>query len=230
MGTSKAQRARVEVVCKCGCGETFMAFPVYRPKSEGGGLRTPDYKRAHHPNCRKGLSGSAWNKGLTKDDHPSISKMGFQPGHEPYNDWSHVNEKLANDPDFRARWLEAKKGQVAWNAGLDKSQYPNGMASGPDHGNWAGGLGGFRDTSEWNDLRNEIKRRDNYTCQACGDCNYKGRGSRIKLEVHHIVSVREDPSRIWDRSNLTTLCPPCHRQTHNYGIKAVRLMQGRSGN
>jgi len=24
-----------------------------------------------------------WNKGLTKEDHPSISKMGFQKGHKP---------------------------------------------------------------------------------------------------------------------------------------------------
>lgn len=80
MAVSSAQVARVSTTCKCGCNETFSAFPLYRSKAEGGGLRTPDYKRGHHPNCRKTQTGGkpAWNSGLKKGDHPSIERMGYQ--------------------------------------------------------------------------------------------------------------------------------------------------------
>jgi hypothetical protein len=223
MSVSKAQAERVEVVCSCGCGETFMAFPVYRKKSEGGGLRVPEYKRGHHPNCRKSQNGNApaWNKGLTKQDHPSIKRMGFQKGHPPHNDWSRVNELLASDADVRRRWLRAKQGQTPWNQGLTKDRYPNGIATGADHGNWKGGHGGMRDTSEWASLRKAVQRRDHYTCQMCGDRNHKGRGSKVVLHVHHIVAVCEDPTQALNPDNLITLCAPCHYETHNYGAKAV---------
>ena len=224
MGTSKVQRQRVSVTCKCGCGTVFSAFPVYRSKADGGGLRVPEYFRGHSPGCRKNQTGNkpTWNKGLHKNDHPSIDRMGFQPGHKPYNDWSHVNEKLATDPELRARWLASKRQQVPWNKGLTREQYANGFATGSKNGNWKGGHRGAVDTAEWQKLRRETLKRDNYTCQQCGDRNRKGRGSRINLEVHHIVAVCDAPDRALDLSNLTTLCRPCHFKTHNYGSKAVK--------
>ncbi len=224
MGTSKAQREGVMVTCKCGCGITFKAFPVYRKRSEGGGLCAPEYHVGHHPSSRKNQTGNVptWNKGLRKGDHPSIDRMGFQPGHEPYNDWSHVNELLATDPELRARWIAAKRGQVAWNKGLTKEQYQNGIASGADHGNWKGGHRGTVDTAAWQKLRRETLKRDNYTCQQCGDKNRKGRGSRINLEVHHIVAICDAPELALEPSNVTTLCRPCHFKTHNFGSKAVK--------
>jgi hypothetical protein len=224
MGTSKAQRDGVIVTCACGCNEKFTAFPVYRRKSEGGGLRVPEYKRGHHPNCRTMQTGTkpAWNKGLTKNDHPAIQRMGFQPGHEAYCDWSHVNEKLRSDPDLRRRWLASKKGQVAWNTGLSRDAYPNGIASGEQHGNWAGGHGGLRDTAEYQRFRLLILKRDHYTCQLCGDHNHKGRGSRITLHVDHIKPVCLAPDRILDPTNARTLCKTCHHATDTYGSKAKR--------
>ena len=228
MGISKLQKQRVSITCACGCGEIFLAFPVYRNKTDGGGLRVPEYKRGHHPNTRKNQTGVVppWNRGLIKTDHPSISRMGFQSGHQPYNDWSHVNQLLASDFEVRKKWLLAKQGQVAWNTGMKKSAYPNGIASGPAHGNWKGGHGGFRDTAEWQDLRKSIHRRDNWTCQACGDRNHKGRGSRIRLDTHHIIAVCEAPELVKEPNNLITLCKPCHAKTHNYGFKAVKKRSG----
>ncbi|MGH8605367.1 MAG: HNH endonuclease [Gammaproteobacteria bacterium] len=219
MGTSKLQRARVVVTCACGCGETFSAFPVYRSKAEGGGLRVPEYKRGHHPNQVVNRTGTkpAWNKGLTKEDHPSITRMGFQPGHEPYNDWSKVNELLRSKLEIRLQWLNSKRGQV-----LNREQYPKGIASGAKHGNWKGGHRGSMDTAEWQRLRGETLKRDNYTCQDCGDKNRKGRGARINLEVHHIIAVCESPEHALDPNNLITLCRNCHYRTHNYGAKGAK--------
>jgi len=40
-------------------------------------------KLGPNPEHSKRMKGRpSWNKGLTKEDHPSISKMGFQKGHE----------------------------------------------------------------------------------------------------------------------------------------------------
>jgi hypothetical protein len=224
MGTSKAQKLGVVVTCQCGCGEQFRAFPIYRNKSEGGGLRVPEYRRGHHPNCRKTQTGNVpvWNKGLQKGDHPSIERMGFQVGHKPYNDWSHVNRLLATNAEIKAKWIAAKIGQVAWNKGKTKAQYANGIAFGPKHGNWKGGFGSARDTADWKTLRLQIMRRDNYTCVECGDSNHVGRGSRIRLEVHHIVAICVDPDLAFDPNNLLTLCRKCHFKTHNFGNKAKK--------
>jgi hypothetical protein len=227
MGVSKQQLERVDRVCACGCNQTFSPFPVY-DKGKGKGLRYPEYKRGHHPNNRT-ADRKCWNKGLTKEVCPTLSRMGFQPGHVPYNDWRHVNKQLSEDPVLRERWLEAKRTQVPWNKNLTKDQYPNGIASGADHGNWCGGDGGVRDTAEYKAFVRRMLKRDNWTCQECGDHNYKGRGKRVKLHVHHKVAVSEDPSRALDPTNVETLCEDCHKKTDNFGTKLIHKRRALRG-
>lgn len=187
MATSKQQRERVTTICQCGCNEVFSAFPVYRPKSEGGGLRVPDYKRGHHPRCRKNQTGQkdAWNKGMSKGDHPSMKRMGFPTGEDHWNydpemhpDW------FAPDFDFRA--FARKFGQKPRSKG----------------GNKAYAL-----------FRQAILERDGYTCQHCG-MEADPYEEADLLQVHHIVYVKHDPTRIFDPSNVETLCFPCHRRVH----------------
>lgn len=218
MGYKKAT-----VVCQCGCSEEFLATLTYRSKKDGGGLRTPKYKRGHHPNSTKNqLPDTPWNKGLKKGDHPSISRMGYQTGHKPYNDWNKINHSIATDGAFKARWIESKKGPVPWNKGLTVVDYPKPLPTGKDHAAWKGGHRGAVDTAAWQRLRLEILKRDNYTCQECGDRNRKGRGSRINLEVHHIQAICDHPELALTSNNCVTLCRQCHYQTHNFGGKALR--------
>lgn len=197
----------------------FYPFPVYRTKIEGGGLKYPQYIRGHHPNCRKNQTSNkpAWNKGLDKSGHPSINRIGFQKGHKPFSNWDHVNKKIKDDPEFYYRWLESKQGQIPWNKGINKKQYPNGIASGPKHGNWKG-VGKIRDLEAYRDFRKEMFKRDAYTCQKCG--------SKKKIELHHIIAVKDSPELIFEPSNVITLCHDCHTQTENYGSKAIRKKQG----
>lgn len=211
-------------LCACGCGAIFEARRSYRERDKNGNPTFPDYKRGHHPNCRKTNTANkpAWNAGLTKADHPSMQRMGFQVGHEPFNDWSHLHERQRSDDKYRARWLASKKGQKAWNTGLTKKHYKNGIASGSDHGNWCGGHGGLRDTAAYQEFRKAILRRDNYTCKICGDKNRKGRGKRCKFEVDHIIPVCVAPDRVMDPTNVRTLCAPCHHKTDTFGGKARR--------
>lgn len=228
MGISRKQKQKIEKICQCGCNEIFYPFPVYGKKGEG--LRYPQYKRGHHPNTKKILKKSAgWNKGLTKETCPTLSKMGYQKGHEPFNDWSEVNKRLKADPEFKKKWLESKKGTIPWNKGKTKADYKNGIKSGTQHGNWCGGTRGVNDTARMKELKKQIRKRDNYTCQHCGDKNHKGRGSRIRLEVHHIVSVSENIHLAFNPSNCITLCHACHVQTDNYGTKLIHRRR-QSGN
>lgn len=217
-------------ICRCGCGERFEARLSYRHRDEQGRATYPVYKRGHHPNCRKTQTGNvpAWNKGLKKGNHPSLERMGFQLGHEPFRDWTSVNERLRADPELRARWLQSKKGHAAWNKGLTKAQYPNGIASGENHGNWLGGHGGVRDTAAFQEFRRMIMKRDRWTCQICGDHNHKGRGSRIVLHVDHVEPLCVALDRALDPTNARTLCFACHTKTETYGPKVRKYIRRRA--
>lgn len=45
-------------------------------------------------------------------------------------------------------------------------------------------------------------------------------------EVHHVVPRSVDPSRIYDISNLMTLCKACHRLEHANGPYSERPIEG----
>ncbi|WP_372615332.1 HNH endonuclease [Aquicoccus sp.] len=57
-------------------------------------------------------------------------------------------------------------------------------------------------TARWRALRMEIIERDGGACVQCG--------TRGRLEVDHIKSVRIAPELGFDPGNLQTLCPGCH--------------------
>ena len=67
----------------------------------------------------------------------------------------------------------------------------------------------FRSTQAWQTKREEIKERDHYLCKVCLDynvINYNG------LEVHHIVSLKDDFDKRLDNDNLITLCRTHHEE------------------
>ncbi|RVH03044.1 HNH endonuclease [Sinorhizobium meliloti] len=62
-------------------------------------------------------------------------------------------------------------------------------------------------SAQWQALRLEAKRRDDFKCTECG--------SRGRLEVHHVIPVRQAPERAYDLGNVTCLCPTCHTKQTN---------------
>lgn len=62
-----------------------------------------------------------------------------------------------------------------------------------------------------NDLREAIKKRDNYTCCICGNSVYKE--PNLLLEVDHIIPVSKGGAT--EASNLQTLCWRCNREKGN---------------
>jgi len=188
LSVSQAQIDRAKVKCKCGCKETFLAFPVY--KKGGGGLRVPEYKRGHHPNLRKFQFGGKgfvpWNTGLrASEGHANVGTLGkrgkdhwnFDPTMHP--DW------FAKDFDFRA--FAAKWGVKPRSKG----------------GNKAYAL-----------FRLAILKRDNFKCTECGFAASDFSESCV-LNAHHRVPIKVDRSRMFDPSNVITLCVLCHAKKHH---------------
>lgn len=62
-----------------------------------------------------------------------------------------------------------------------------------------------------NDLREAIKRRDNYTCCKCGNSVFEE--PNLLLEVDHIIPISKGGKT--EASNLQTLCWRCNREKSN---------------
>ena len=54
----------------------------------------------------------------------------------------------------------------------------------------------------WRKLRNKVLKEHNY-CARCG-------ATGVKLHVHHVEPVRNNPARFLDETNLIVLCESCH--------------------
>jgi len=63
-------------------------------------------------------------------------------------------------------------------------------------------------TQRWQRLRDEVLLRDLFTCQRpeCGRIE----GDTSQLVCDHVRPHRGDEALFFDRSNLMTICKPCH--------------------
>ena len=75
----------------------------------------------------------------------------------------------------------------------------------------------IRKSAEYRKWRNEVFRRDDYTCQLCKKRSRAG--ISVYLEADHILSFESYPELRFIVSNGRTLCKDCHKKTHNFGIK-----------
>lgn len=92
--------------------------------------------------------------------------------------------------------------------------YESGKTSGENNGCWTGGKNSYRGEN-WFHIRNEIRKRDNYTCQNCG---IKEDDFGMQMSVHHIIPYilfRGNDKLSNQSDNLICLCESCHRQTHS---------------
>lgn len=108
---------------------------------------------------------------------------------------------------------------------------------GDNHPNWMGGINSInnmiRSGIEYRQWRNEVFKRDNFTCQECGD--NKGRNLNadhiklfaIILKQNNITSYSQaqECSELWDINNGRTLCIDCHEKTDTYGSKGLKLIR-----
>ena len=70
----------------------------------------------------------------------------------------------------------------------------------------------LRSRYSWTKKSEEIRERANHLCEVCRDNNiytYDG------IEVHHIVKVRDDKTKLLDNYNLICLCQEHHKLADN---------------
>jgi hypothetical protein len=104
------------------------------------------------------------------------------------------------------------KGCLAWNKGLTKYSNPDKIKYGikkENHWNWKGGISDYniieRQSSRYKEWRNKIFKRDDYTCQECGQIGGI-------LNAHHIKPFSLYPELRYKMKNGTTLCEKCHKK------------------
>ncbi len=103
-----------------------------------------------------------------------------------------------------------------WQKGVTKiSGFKLNPPIGEKNSNWRGGITPInlkiRNSNKYKEWRDNIFKRDNYTCQGCGDkC---GGGHTVYLEAHHIKSFSEYSELRFDINNGKTLCKECHEKT-----------------
>jgi 5-methylcytosine-specific restriction endonuclease McrA len=71
-------------------------------------------------------------------------------------------------------------------------------------------VGPARYGDDWNKIRMDIYKRDNFSCQKCGITMTE---TKIPHHVHHIIPFLETFDNSY--SNLITLCPSCHKKTES---------------
>jgi len=107
-----------------------------------------------------------------------------------------------------ARWVEILK-----DGKLKNLRCPECSAlthQGENNGNWAGGVSFEPYTAEFNNrLKEQIRKRDNYTCQLCGKPQ-----SKKKLAIHHINYIKEDCRP----KNLISLCSGNKDEYHCHAL------------
>jgi len=64
----------------------------------------------------------------------------------------------------------------------------------------------------WINQREQVLKRDNYTCQKCG--------AKTNLQVHHLKYIPGRRPWEYKRELLITLCSSCHKKEHLPEIKA----------
>jgi hypothetical protein len=148
------------------------------------GEKNSFYGKHHSEETKKKLSEA--NKG---ENNPNYGK---HPSEE-------TKKKISEGKKGKHRSEETKKKLSEANKGEKNPNYKGGTS-----------LKEFKDIhglepEEWKKLAQEIRKRDNFTCQYCGK---KG-----ATDVHHIIPrrIRIDNSP----ENLITLCKSCHRKVEH---------------
>lgn len=82
------------------------------------------------------------------------------------------------------------------------------LRSGENAPRWKGGITSendkIRNSAEYANWRDSVFKRDNYTCQCCGD------NSGHNLTAHHIRNFSDNKSLRLEKRNGITLCNECH--------------------
>jgi 5-methylcytosine-specific restriction endonuclease McrA len=95
------------------------------------------------------------------------------------------------------------------------------LHTGSKNTNWKGGISSERDRMKTSDFykkwRMKVFERDWFTCLLCG--------SKIKIEAHHIIPLRENSKLCVKAGNGFTLCEKCHELTYGLEMQLAKVFK-----
>lgn len=142
-------------------------------------------------------------------NHTIQSKIKISEKHKGSHHTEETKERIRNQMlgHITTKKTKEKISQTQktnWKIGkqkITKSQFKKGK----NHPNYIDGrsydYAPNRYGDDWDNIRQLVYRRDNFTCQECGKKN-------MKLDVHHIIPFLDGGSNELD--NLISLCRSCH--------------------
>lgn len=158
--------------------------------------------------CAK-IGHSGWNKGIPLSEERKQHLSNVLKGRTCNTGRTHF--KKGNSDGLKTRF---KKGQTSYWKGKKNPYF-----TGPNNPKWKGGVTAEHLKIRWSvrmkNFRNEIFKRDNYTCKNCG--RKRKPKDRVVLNIHHIKSFAIYDELRFDKDNAITLCTECHKKTETYG-------------
>ena len=207
--------------CECPCGELVASN---RRFINGHSIR-PYVIFAKENNIHMGLNKGhePWNKGLTKEtDERVMAQALTQTGYHLTEDHKAKIKSFQNLPETKLAKSKIHKGKIVlpevreiiatkcriislkiW----ENDEFRKNM-SGENSSLWRGGVSFIEYGKGWtSQLRESIRKRDNYQCKLCG---VKQNELKYKLHVHHIDYNKKNCGL----DNLISLCQSCHTKTN----------------
>jgi len=173
------------------------------------------FSEAHKQNISKACMGRIpWNKGLTKETDERVAKQsksqkGLLNNPFPSGDLNPAKRLDVKIKIGKARQGKSNPGHSQWmkeNNPMKRLDVRT-KRSGANNHWWAGGVSFEPYGHEFNKaLKEQIRKRDNYTCRECG---FTQEQLKYKLPVHHIDYNKKNNLE----SNLISLCRGCHQKT-----------------
>ena len=165
---------------------------------------------------KRGFKVSEKTKIKMRETH-KIKNWGFKRGHKINNGNKNPNYGKKFSEDIKKKMSKSHKGLIRSEETRKKMSESHKEEKNP---NWKGGISESPYPSDWtDDLRESIRKRDNYICQLCGI--HQDELNR-KLAIHHIDYNKNN----LNPNNLITLCINCHMKTNynrNYWIKYFNI-------
>lgn len=177
-----ALRGKSRPTCKCGCGT--------QTRWLSGKARWAVYASGHYRQDAL-YKNEAWLREQYLDQRRTLKEIADECG---------VGRTVVN--------------RFARKFGIElrsRSESRRGRRLGADNHAWKGGVADWDYAPGWKSIAREIRDRDEWTCQDCGE-QRKRWGHH--LHVHHIDGnkLNNDPG------NLISLCAACHKDRHRKGV------------
>lgn len=145
----------------------------------------------------------------------SISRIGHPVSEETREKIRRAHIGMKRSQESREKQSKSLRGRYITQE--HKDHIAKAMTGSKNH-QWKGGVSTWnhkmRTCKAFENWREEVFKRDDYTCQDCGK-----RG--CYLHPHHILGLAEHPEFMYDVDNGITLCVPCHRARHGWKVKFI---------